>query len=118
MNGNVYLRSIREEDMPVIHQWWNDPDNFGATGLEHGISYDEALLLFQARPAAEPYEEWFAVCVEGIEGPVGIIVIAPRHPKENLVSIGSIIIDKQYRERSSLKRRFPQGDLKWRHKND
>ncbi len=85
--------------MPVVHRWWNDPDNFGATGLEHSISFEEALAWFHARPAAEPYEEWFAICVEGVEEPVGIIVIAPGHPQENLVSIGSIIIDKKYRRR-------------------
>lgn len=85
--------------MVVVHGWWNDPDNFGATGLENGISFEEALSWFHARPAAEPYEEWFAVCVEDVEEPAGIIVIAPGHPQENLVSIGSIIIDKEHRQR-------------------
>ena len=83
--------------MPVIHQWWNDSDNFGATGIEHGMSLETALSRFQARPSAEPFEEWFAVCVEGIKTPIGIIIIAPKHPREDLVSIGSIIIDKKYR---------------------
>lgn len=83
--------------MSVVHRWWNDVDNFGATGLEHNISFEEALSWFHAWPAAEPYVEWFAVCAKGVEEPVGIIVVAPGHPQENLVSIGSIIIDKQYR---------------------
>lgn len=97
MSRKVILRPVREEDMPVILQWWNDPDNYGATGLEHGMSLESALMKFRARPSAEPFEEWFAICLEGIEMPIGIIIIAPRHPQENLVSIGSIVIDKKHR---------------------
>lgn len=48
MSRKVVLRSVQEEDIPVILQF-------------------------------------------------GIMIIAPRHPQENLVSIGSIIIDKKHR---------------------
>jgi RimJ/RimL family protein N-acetyltransferase len=99
MNGKVFLRPVQEEDMPLILQWWNDPDNYGATGLEHGMSLEAALARFHARPSAEPYEEWFAVCVEDLSTPIGIIIVAPRYPREDLVSIGSMIIDKDHRRR-------------------
>lgn len=92
--GKVFLRPVREEDMPVIHRWWDDPDNFGATGLEQGISLEAALEKFWTRPPDRPFEEWFAVCLEGEETPVGMIILAPHYPQEDLVSIGSIIIDK------------------------
>jgi RimJ/RimL family protein N-acetyltransferase len=99
MNEKVVLRPVREEDMPIILQWWNDPDNFGATGLEQGISLEAALRKFRARPSTEPFEEWFAICSEESDEPLGILIVAPGHPQEDLLSIGSLIVDKRYRRR-------------------
>lgn len=95
--GKVYLRNVQKKDITYIKNWWNDPDNFGATGIKESISYEEVLFKFNNRYNTDPYEEWFAICLRNVDQPIGIIIIAPNHPKDNMISIGSIIIDKNYR---------------------
>jgi RimJ/RimL family protein N-acetyltransferase len=112
MSKDVYLRPVREADMPAIHRWWNDPENFGATGLEHGISFEQAVSRFNARPSATPYEEWFAICRVGREEPIGIAIVAPHHPEQGLLSIGSLIVARAFR-RQGVGRRAVESLEEW-----
>lgn len=66
----VYLRPVKKEDIKYIHQWWNNPDNFGATNIENGISIETVLSRFEKRHFSEPYEEWFSICVKNVDRPV------------------------------------------------
>ena len=95
--GKVYLRNVQEKDITYINNWWNDLDNFGATGIKESISYEEVLSKFNNCYDTDSYEEWFAICLRNVDQPVGIIIIATDHPKDNIISIGSVIIDKNYR---------------------
>lgn len=49
--NEVYLRPVNEEDIRYIHKWWNDFDNFGATGIEKKISFETILSRYKNRSA-------------------------------------------------------------------
>jgi RimJ/RimL family protein N-acetyltransferase len=94
--SNVKLSDIEETDIKYVHRWWNEKENFGATGIENKVSYSEVLSKFNKR-TSEPHEKWFAICLEEVNQPIGIIIVALNHPKEKIISIGSIIVDRKYR---------------------
>jgi len=95
--SKVFLRKVKESDISYIHKWWNEQDNFGATGIKEGISYDDVLLKYKKRNTSVPEEKWFIICLKDVDEPAGIIIIAPDYPEDGLVSIGSIIIDNKYK---------------------
>ncbi len=111
----IYLRTAQETDVQHIYRWWNDPRNFPATGLENQISLEKVLCRLK-NSLSSGSEIWFAICSKRQHNPLGLIIAAPEYPEKDLLSIGSIIIDRKYKGRGIGKKAVARFE-KWARQN-
>lgn len=100
MNKTVYFRSFEEEDAELIYKWMNDDElRTLSIGLNRRMCREEALDWVKARMRHNPYQAFWAICVNNTDEMIGYISLTDIHYVNSSANFSGLVIgNKSYQD--------------------
>ncbi len=99
--SSVYFRSLEPSDAELIYKWQNDQEMMkNAVGLARPWSMTECRNWIEAKTKHDPYNYWFAICLNDGSGKmIGYTGVNSIHYINSSATCNAIVIgEKEYRD--------------------
>jgi len=96
----VYLRTVEMEDVPLLLQWENDPENWKVSGIDVPYTEDEMKqFVINHLPIQVTGQARFIICLLENDLPIGTIDLFDANFKHRFAGVGILIAEKHMRNK-------------------